>query len=114
MQASTLLHLRKRRLSPTGRLNLGFITKGKLAAVLITPSLSGFPTGQSTSTQRQQEFLEPLHTSCLPHGSHLQGVGLRRSHEGRRLRLRSSLPSLPTSLPSPSPIPPSIQWSILP
>src|SRR3954454_6836908 len=33
-----LLHLRKRRLSPTGRLNLGFITKGKFSTVLITPS----------------------------------------------------------------------------
>src|SRR3954468_12873812 len=36
-----LLHLRKRRLSPIGRLNLGFITKGKFAAVLITPSSWG-------------------------------------------------------------------------
>src|SRR3954452_13407136 len=60
-----LLHLRKRRLSPTGRLNLGFITKGKLAAVLITPSLLGFPTVQPTSTQCQQECLAPLHTSRI-------------------------------------------------
>src|SRR3954465_654050 len=65
-------HLQKRRLSPTGRLNLGFITKGKLAAVLIIPSLLGFPTVQPTSTSRQgsnkifwgrctnQDFLAPL------------------------------------------------------
>src|SRR3954451_5297287 len=67
-----LLHLRKRRLSPTGRLNLGFITKGKLAAVLIIPSLLGFPTVQPSSTSRpgsnkifwrrctHQDFLGPL------------------------------------------------------
>jgi hypothetical protein len=32
-------HLLKLVLSPTGSINLGFITKGRLAAVLITPSL---------------------------------------------------------------------------
>jgi hypothetical protein len=32
-------------LSPTGRLNLGIITEGKLTAVLIIPSSWGFPTG---------------------------------------------------------------------
>jgi hypothetical protein len=37
-------------------INLGFITEGKLAAVLITPSL-GFPTGRSftSSTPRHQQ-----------------------------------------------------------
>jgi hypothetical protein len=42
-------------LSPSGSINLGFITKGRLAAVLITPSL-GFPTGRSSiSTPHQQQ-----------------------------------------------------------
>src|SRR3954469_9257066 len=48
----SLQHLEKRRLSPTGQLNLGFITKRKLAAVLIIPSLLGFPTVQPSSTSR--------------------------------------------------------------
>jgi hypothetical protein len=38
-------NLRKWFLSPTGRLNLGIITKGKLIVVLIIPSFWGFPTG---------------------------------------------------------------------
>ena len=47
-------HLQKRRLSPTGRLNLGLIIEGKLAAVLIIPSSWGLPTTlhKSSSTQR--------------------------------------------------------------
>jgi hypothetical protein len=32
-------------LSPSGQLNLGIITEGKLTAVLIIPSSWGFPTG---------------------------------------------------------------------
>jgi hypothetical protein len=38
-------NLQKWFLSPTGRLNFGFITKGKLTAMLIIPSSWGFPTG---------------------------------------------------------------------
>jgi hypothetical protein len=38
-------NLRKWFLSPTGRLNLGTITEGKLTVVLIIPSSWGFPTG---------------------------------------------------------------------
>jgi hypothetical protein len=38
-------NLRKWFLSPTGRLNLGIITEGKLTAVLIIPSSWGSPTG---------------------------------------------------------------------
>jgi hypothetical protein len=41
-------NLRKWFLSPTGRLNFGFITEGKLTVVLITPLLLGFPTGLRT------------------------------------------------------------------
>src|SRR3954447_7370164 len=59
----SLQHLQKQRLSPTGRLNLGFITKGKQAVVLIIPSLLGFPTVQPTSTRHQQDCLAPSHTS---------------------------------------------------
>jgi hypothetical protein len=33
--------------SPTGRLNLGFITEGKLAAIFIKTLSWGFPTGWS-------------------------------------------------------------------
>src|SRR3954454_3319407 len=36
---------------------------GKLAAVLIIPSLLGFPTVQPSSTKRQQDCLAPFHTS---------------------------------------------------
>jgi hypothetical protein len=38
-------NLWKRFLSPTGRLNLGIITEGKLTYVLIIPSSWDFPTG---------------------------------------------------------------------
>jgi hypothetical protein len=38
-------NLRKWFLSPTGRLNLGIITEGKLTIVLIIPSSWCFPTG---------------------------------------------------------------------
>jgi hypothetical protein len=38
-------NLRKWFLSPTGRLNLGIITKGRFTVVLIIPSSWGFPTG---------------------------------------------------------------------
>jgi hypothetical protein len=47
------INLRKWFLSPTGRLNFGFITEGKLFAVLIIPSSLGFPTGPL----RHQDFL---------------------------------------------------------
>src|SRR4051794_10468933 len=52
-----LLHLRKRRLSPTGRLNLGFITKVKLAAVLITPSSWGSQQCNPHQLHVQQRIL---------------------------------------------------------
>jgi hypothetical protein len=39
-------------LSPTGRLNIGIITEGKVTAVLIIPSSWGFPTGPV----RHQDF----------------------------------------------------------
>jgi hypothetical protein len=45
-------NLQKWFLSPTGRLNLGIITEGKLTAVLIIPSSWGFPTGPV----RHQDF----------------------------------------------------------
>ena len=66
---------------------------------------------------------------CLPHGSHLHGGGLPRSHEGGRLRggapqacrrrgkefpAPPRCPSPPSSPPSPTPSPPCIQWFILP
>jgi hypothetical protein len=44
-------------LSPTGRLNLGFITEEKLTAVLIIPFSWGFPTGP---VKHQRLFLTPL------------------------------------------------------
>jgi hypothetical protein len=46
-------NLRKWFLFPTGRLNLGIITEGKLTAVLIIPSSWNFPT----SLVRHQDFL---------------------------------------------------------
>jgi hypothetical protein len=48
-------------LSPTGSINLGFITKGRLAAVLITPSL-GVPNWSVIyiNTAPSTSFLAPL------------------------------------------------------
>jgi hypothetical protein len=48
-------------LSPTGSINLGFITEGRLAAVLITPSL-GVPNWSViyTNTAPSTSFLAPL------------------------------------------------------
>src|SRR3954454_16426096 len=60
-----LLHLRKRCLSPTGRLNLGFITKGKLAAVLITPSSWVPNSATHINFMFSKEFLGPLHISLI-------------------------------------------------
>jgi hypothetical protein len=40
-QKPVIINLQKWFLSPIGRLNFGFITKGKLSVVLITPSSSG-------------------------------------------------------------------------
>ena len=50
------INLLKTFLPPTGRFNLGFILRERLAAVLITPSSWGFPTRH----HKQQEFLAPL------------------------------------------------------
>jgi hypothetical protein len=50
-------NLQKWFLSPTGQLNLGIITKGKLTVVLIIPSSWGFPTGP---VRHQDYFLAPL------------------------------------------------------
>jgi uncharacterized membrane protein len=51
-------------LSPTGSINLGFTTEGKLAAVLIITFSWGFPTSFLASTTRLQDnnqaFLAPL------------------------------------------------------
>src|SRR4051812_15681614 len=60
-------HLQKRRLSPTGRLNLGFITKGKLASVLITPSSWG---SQQYNSYLSKNFWRRCthHSSRLPLG----------------------------------------------
>jgi hypothetical protein len=48
-------------LSPTGSINLGFITEGRLAAVLITPSL-GVPNWPVIyiNTAPSTSFLAPL------------------------------------------------------
>jgi hypothetical protein len=53
-------NIRKLFLSPTGRLNLGFITEEKLTVVLIIPSSWGFPTGPV----RHQC---PINTNNIPH-----------------------------------------------
>jgi hypothetical protein len=51
-------------LSPTGSINLGFTTEGKLAVVLIITFSWGFPTSFLVSTTHQrnsnQAFLAPL------------------------------------------------------
>jgi hypothetical protein len=49
-------NLRKWFLSPTGRLNLGIITEGKLTVVLIIPSSWGFPTGPMRHQQHRLIF----------------------------------------------------------
>jgi hypothetical protein len=58
-------NLRKWFLSPTGRLNLGIITKGKLTAVLFIPSSWGFPTG-------------PVRHQFAASDSHLQSLSLEK------------------------------------
>ena len=53
------INLQKTFLPPTGRFNLGFLTEGKLAAVLIIiPSSWGFPTRHGRH-QHHQAFLAP-------------------------------------------------------
>jgi hypothetical protein len=54
---------------PTGRLNLGIITEGKLTVVLIIPSSWGFPTG----LVRHQDF---LWRCCRGERGFLQGESL--------------------------------------
>jgi hypothetical protein len=60
-------NLQKWFLSPTGLLNLGIITEGKLSAMLIIPSSWGFPTGPV----RHQDFFwhrcQGLKKNKLPH-----------------------------------------------
>src|SRR3954454_13989907 len=78
MQVSMLLHLQKRRLSPTGRLNLGFITKGKLTVVLITPSSWG---SQQCNPYLSKTFWRRAHQDffwcrCRGERSLLQGESL--------------------------------------
>jgi hypothetical protein len=51
-------NLQKWFLSPTGRLNFGFITEGKLNAVLITPS--SWVPNWSVNTAPSTSFLAPL------------------------------------------------------
>jgi hypothetical protein len=62
-------NLRKWFLSPTGRLNLGIITEGKLTVVLIIPSSWGSPT----SPVRHQDF---FWRRCQGERGFLQGESL--------------------------------------
>jgi hypothetical protein len=62
-------NLQKWFVSPTGRLNLGIITEGKLTAVLIIPSSWGFPTGPV----RHQDF---FWHRCRGERGFLQGKSL--------------------------------------
>jgi hypothetical protein len=62
-------NLQKLFLSPTGGLNLGFITEGKLTVVLIIPSSWGFPTGPV----RHQDF---FWRRCWGERGFLQGESL--------------------------------------
>jgi hypothetical protein len=55
--------------SPTGRLNLGIITEGKLTVVLVIPSSWGFPTGPV----RHQDF---FWHRCWGERGFLQGESL--------------------------------------
>jgi hypothetical protein len=62
-------NLREWFLSPTGRLNLGIITEGKLTVMLIIPSSWGFPTGPV----RHQDF---FWRCCRGERGFLQGESL--------------------------------------
>jgi hypothetical protein len=67
---STSNNFRKWFLSPTGRLNFGFITEGKLTAVLITPSSWG--SQLVVNTTHQQVFWR----RCRGERGFLQGESL--------------------------------------
>jgi hypothetical protein len=57
-QKPVSINLQKWFLSPTGRLNFGFITEGKLTVVLITPSSWG--SNWSVNTAPSTSFMVPL------------------------------------------------------
>jgi hypothetical protein len=63
-------------LSPTGSINLGFITKGKLAVVLIITFSWGFPTSFLVSATNQRNCNQAFWRRCRGERGFLQGESL--------------------------------------
>jgi hypothetical protein len=63
-------------LSPTGSINLGFTTEGKLAAVLIITFSWGFPTSFLVLTTHQQNSNQAFWRCCRGERIFLQGESL--------------------------------------